>query len=678
MRAERDTAIVGLVCAGVLALTYCASIAFRDVYDGAPRSIPLTGLAAVCDAAGGSCEATVVRLDGGRFYVQTQVPARSLTLTITDVAAVTAARVLLLRSEGGGRVTIGTNTPSIQIPMAASGPPLRSVIPLPTAAPWNEIAFVPASADRPLVLDEVGLFADDRGLLRSMRQPIPSIDGQRFYATYLAVVALALCALIFFATYRARELMSRVGPWVVAVLCLAICMLEIGTMFAPYWSRDLRSIYAAELVVAGSGGNLTGGPAEGAHLVRGLGQTIAPGVVQWHRMPGYGWFCALAAILGRTTDVIEIAMIAVALQVVLYSATVGVFVAVARRVFGLPIACLVGILIALLPKQLLYTEVDSIVAPIALLVVSALLWYFASADRTGPTPLSTFLLVNAAFALWFVMRTDVLPGWIVVSIALAGWRWRAVLVPAVLICAIAVPWALYKRQYRHEFDFMPTNMGEVLFLSLCEVPGAFPYSCTDGGYFEWAARAGHRDPVTQRASSLATSEVLRHWGTYPVHFGFMVWYKLRRAVFGESWPGFRTRLNFLYRGLVREVGLFAFLLTVLLVSLAVNHQRRRSLLLGWALFLNMPIFFLVFASTGRFYAAAGVSLLVVSVPLLFERDLYTQLRRHPWRAAAVIAGVLLFTAEGRRVEDVVLAHDALHYWAPVLDPSRSTLRFVGH
>jgi hypothetical protein len=28
------------------------------------------------------------------------------------------------------------------------------------------------------------------------------------------------------------------------------------------------------------------------------GQTIAPGVVQWHRMPGYGWFCALAAILG--------------------------------------------------------------------------------------------------------------------------------------------------------------------------------------------------------------------------------------------------------------------------------------------------------------------------------------------------------------------------------------------
>src|SRR6185369_12619200 len=113
------------------------------------------------------------------------------------------------------------------------GPPLRSVIPVPTM-PWNEIAFVPTSADQPLVLDEVGLFADDRGLLRSIRQPVPGIDGQRFYATYLAVVTFALCALIVFAAYRAPELMSRVGPWVVAVLCLAICMLEIGTLFSPY------------------------------------------------------------------------------------------------------------------------------------------------------------------------------------------------------------------------------------------------------------------------------------------------------------------------------------------------------------------------------------------------------------------------------------------------------------
>jgi hypothetical protein len=55
-------------------------------------------------------------------------------------------------------------------------------------------------------------------------------------------------------------------------------------------------------------------------------------------MPGYGWFCAAAAVLGRTTDVIEIAMIVVLLQVLLYSVAVGLFVSVARPMFGLPIA----------------------------------------------------------------------------------------------------------------------------------------------------------------------------------------------------------------------------------------------------------------------------------------------------------------------------------------------------
>jgi len=52
--------------------------------------------------------------------------------------------------------------------------------------------------------------------------------------------------------------------------------------------------------------------------------------------------------------------------------------------------------------------------------------------------------------------------------------------------------------------------------------------------------------------------------------------------------------------------------------------------------------------------------------------------RHRWRAAAVIVAMFLFVAEGRLVEEVVVANDALHYWAPLLDPAHSSLRFVGH
>ena len=52
--------------------------------------------------------------------------------------------------------------------------------------------------------------------------------------------------------------------------------------------------------------------------------------------------------------------------------------------------------------------------------------------------------------------------------------------------------------------------------------------------------------------------------------------------------------------------------------------------------------------------------------------------RYPWRAAVVIACFGLFALEGRRVEDWVRANDAVHYWAPFLDPHDSSLEFVGH
>ena len=97
----------------------------------------------------------------------------------------------------------------------------------------------------------------------------------------------------------------------------------------------------------------------------------------------------------------------------------------------------------------------------------------------------------------------------------------------------------------------------MLILSLCEVPGAFPYECTDNGYFEWAKRVGHPDPASQSTSNLATAEVVRHWVTYPVHFGFMVLVQAQTMRCSTNrGPGFRSRLNIPYRGIVREVGLF--------------------------------------------------------------------------------------------------------------------------
>ena len=664
---------------GIVGILYLASTVAREVFFGAPPSLAVSAIEPTCRAGIESTQCIVdyERLNPGRFYLRTKGTASTVTIVVRDQAQIAGIRTLLLRAEDVGRLTIDADNAlsaavTHEIPKARR----RTVIPLPQSMKWNRLTFTPASSDSAVVIRELGFFASDRELLRSARQPFQAISGASFYSTVAAALTLAVCALVLVATGIAPRQMHRPIPWLLALLCFSVCILELGTIFSPYWSFDLRSYYGEELIVSTFVGNVTGGLYEGARLAQGLGQTVAPGLAQWHRMPGYGWFCAAAAVLGRTTDVIEIAMIVVLLQVVLYSVAVGVFVSVARPMFGLPIATLIGVLIILLPKQLGQTEVDSVIAPVSLIVLSALVVHLSQPDDGGAPPMWAVLLVNAACAVWFALRNDVLPGWIGLSVALAGRRWSRLVVPLVLMTSIALPWALYKRQYRHEFNLMPTNTGEVLLLGLCEAPGSFAYECSDDGYAEWARRAGHADVTSQSASNLAVAEVVRHWVTYPVHFGFMVWFKMRRCLLDQSWPGFRTRLSVLYFAIYRGLGLFVFLLAVVGTALAVGHARRRTLLLGWALFLNMPLFWVVFASAGRFYSAAGVSLLVAAIPLLFDEGLYVRVRQYPWRAVAVIACVGLFIVGAPRVEDWMLRHDAVHYWAPFLDSHDSSLAFV--
>ena len=676
--------VLAAMIAAIGLVGYLSGPLYRDVYAGVPASIPVSAIAASCqaDVESTECATVVIALNPGRFHIGTSVPASKLTVTVGDASATSKSRFLLLRTEVPGRLVLeadaSAGTSEVLSSDLRAGE--RSVIGVRArASDWNRITFIPTPTRKPLVIDELGFFQDRTGLLQPPAQPFSHIPGARFYSVYAAAATLAVCAFLVFAVWFAPTAVPNwVAPWLIVILCFSISMLELGTTYSPYWSRDLRSVYAAELVHSGSDGNLTGGLYEGSRIVQGLGQTVPPGIVQWHRMPGYGLFCALAAAVGRTTDVIDIAMVVIALQVVMYSVAVGLFVFVAQRVFTSWLAWLLGVSIALLPKQVAYTQVDSIIAPISLLVLAALLVHLSGKSNDGhSTKFRTFLLVNGAFALWFFMRNDVLPGWLAISLVLAHRRWRYLAVPVILIVTIALPWALYKRQYTHELDLMPTNTGEVLFLSLCEVPGAFPYECSDAGYFDWARRISQSGPTSSKASYLAVAEVLRHWATYPVHFMLMVWAKFRRCVFTTSWPGIQTPLNWPYH-LIREMGVFLILLALVVVSMVVNHQRRRSFLLGWALFFNMPLFFVVYESAGRFNTAAGVSLLVAAIPLLFEPGLYAQMGRHPWRVAAVVACVGAFFVGGQRVEDWILTNDSQHYWAPLLDPGQSTLSFTSH
>src|SRR4029077_2169711 len=107
----------------------------------------------------------------------------------------------------------------------------------------------------------------------------------------------------------------------------------------------------------------------------------------------------------------------------------------------------------------------------------------------------------------------------------------------------------------------------------------------------------------------------------------------------------------------------------------VDHERRRSLILGWPLFFNLPAFLVVFASAGRFVGPASVAALIAGIPLVFERGLYSQIRQYPIRAAAVIGCAAAFAIWAGAVERFILAHDAVQYWTPLLDPRQSSLMF---
>jgi hypothetical protein len=669
--------------AGLGAITCFVLVLFPGIYWGAPPSIAMAPPAARCQASPGAapCTTTVVRLNPGRFRIAASSPGASIEVTIADRAAAARARVLAVRASGAGRLRVlRAADPATSIAeLSVHAPDARLLVAIPeSAGEWDTIDFTPAPGFA-AALDELGFFADSHGLAQPAHQPFSGTRMRIVFLRLMPFAALAICgAMIGVISMVPRDRARSMAPWLAAVLCLGICLLDIGVTFSPHWSLDLRAAYAKQWLPERPGANLIGGLQEGVRVVQGHGLTIADGFVQWHRMPGYGLLCAALAGIAGVADLIDLVPLVVVAQCLLYSVAVGVFVSAALRLFPPTVAFLVGIAVILLPKQLAYTQADSIIAPLQLVVIATLLRYLAEERDGRPATFPRFLEVNLAFALWFFVRTDVLPGWFIVSALLAGRRWRRLALPVVLALLIAVPWGLYKRPYRHEFTLLPTNAGEVLMLGLCEVPGAFPYECGDDGYFSWARRNGHVDAATGSASAHATAEAIRHWVTYPVHFVFMVLTKAYRAVMLESFPGFQTRFNLPFSGVHPRAGgthLFLALLLPLAAAFAAGYERRRTLLVAWALFFNMPLFFVMFASDGRFYAAAGVSLVAAAVPLLCDAGFYRAVRQRPRRAAAATACVLAFVLSAVPFERWVAAHDAVHYWSPLLDPAKSSLRF---
>jgi hypothetical protein len=198
-------------------------------------------------------------------------------------------------------------------------------------------------------------------------------------------------------------------------------------------------------------------------------------------------------------------------------------------------------------------------------------------------------------------------------------------------------------------------------------------ACSDETYFDWIARHQPYAPQSAAANSFATREALKFWLTYPGHFVVMVDHKLMEMLNGDIWPGFPTQLQVFVFSVIPRYWLVMPLFAIIAVCLAVGHERERTLLLAWPVWFDAPLFWVMFASLGRFYSAAGVALIAAAVPPLFEVPFYKTIALHPVRAAAALLSIAVFAAIAWPVHRWLLGWDAFHYWTPLLDPARSLL-----
>ncbi|PYR36990.1 MAG: hypothetical protein DMF93_18785 [Acidobacteria bacterium] len=676
-------AVVGVELVIAVAVIIYAGLHDVDaVFSGSPPGIPAR-IAASCRAidSAASCSVVIDELNPGRYRVATSVAAASMTI---DLSADRPERwrYLLSRVSQPNQLRLeldplddGTHGDAVTLNESA-GRTVTDVHSAPARLWLTSQLVSDGPQPTPIVLDELGLFDSRDRLLSDPRPIFSSIPPLRYHTMLLPRAIAAMCLFtVIAAPLVSGRLLKPATPIVLAALCFSLCLIDLTAWFSPYFTRDLRTVFAGGAVHDTPGSNLNGGLWQGFNLLQGKGLTLDDGVVPWERMPGYGLFCSLAGALFGHRTLLDVAMSTVWLQVLFYSASLGVFAWAAGLVFPPAAVWAVGVLIAWLPKEVGLTQVDAVIAPVALLILAALCVRSRIVRDGRAVPVGADLAVHLAFALWFAMRPDVLPGWVIVALVLHWRHWRRLLIPVALFLAIGTAWGTYKAQHHRDFSLTTTSAGASLFCGLYEVPSRFRFAmaCTDETYFDWVRQ--HSPYIAQSAAgnSFATREVLKFWLTYPGHFVVMVYHKMMQALDGDIWPGFPTQLQVFVFGAIRRYSLVMALLASLAVSLAVGHERRRTLLLSWPLWLDAPLFWIMFASLGRFYSAVGISLVVAAVPPLFETPFYASIAARPWRAASALGGVCLFALAAWPVHRWLLNNDAFHYWTPLLDPSASPL-----
>ena len=469
-------------------------------------------------------------------------------------------------------------------------------------------------------------------------------------------------------------------PWWLAAfgfsLALAVAAVElrqeypVGTPHAfprAFATNHLRNFNLTESLIVGQ------------NLLKGRGNTlpVADGTtkIDTYRMPGYALFVALAGVIFHVPadDLERLGASTVYLQVMFFAAAVAFLACSLPRSVPAGIAALLVAATCWFPQAFDLTQVDSIILACGLLITGSLCRFDTDAD-VSEIPFRYHLLVHAAFGLYLTMRSDVLVGWIGVSLFLYRRRLRYMALPLAVALTIGSVWGLYKKAHGSDFVMTTSNVGHVAFVGLWQTPHhKFIWEPTDESYLRWISAHGYTY-MEPRANTFAIREVARFWLTYP---GFLIANVANKAyayVVANVWSGPLALPPSRWAGTaMRRFVYWVFLLAVA-GSLATGFEARRTFLFGWPIVLNLPLF-LVLQWNERYVAFVSCSIMFAAVPLLARREFYRRMAAIKSALIVLLVVACVLRLSGPIIFRSVLS-DRFRYWAPLIDPRSSTLNVL--
>lgn len=547
------------------------------------------------------------------------------------------------------------NGESIEIKGEPSAFTKRFFIPLPEDQKDIHVTIesldsVPAK----LVIDEIGLF-----------KKIPETKNKQkhykinHYWKFCLIACLGVCFFLFLNNRQA----TIYGSIYFFIFVIALQLSSLFLLFSPEWGRDLRAYFISESLQLSPGCNSNYGLYMASSILQGKGPLIC-GQPPWCRMPGYGFILALA---GNAFDLLQMSIHGVLLQILLFALSLSFFFWAALRLLSPFVASLIATSISFLAEGFHHLQIESIM-PTIILICSAIGCLFcAKYYKNEKIPLGYHILLHFAFALWFFLRTDILPAWAIVSLFFYGKSsrsWKYFLIPVSFALTIGLSWAFFKLPFTKEFSMTTESIGASLMVGLWEIPHKFVWTVSDGAYFLWLDLLNL--PFGKKVSSdLALVEIFRFCFTYPIYTLSLILHKfllfakgcLENALYPGSWKGL-------------------YLLAPLFISFTLRYRCFQTFILSWPVLFNIPVFFLFYASEGRFYAAPIISLIVASFSLLLDRGFYRKMITYWGKTAIVLIAFLSILWFGPSVDEYLIKNDKLRYWAPFLDPFKSTLNVL--